>query len=37
MRGEPLSTAGKNTVLTDGQYEEPEPSRGRFRFYNDCP
>jgi microcystin degradation protein MlrC len=35
MYGRPFSIMGKITALTNGQYEEPKPSHGGFRFYDD--
>lgn len=37
MHGEPFSITGKITALTSGRYEEPKPSHGGFRFYDDGP
>jgi hypothetical protein len=35
MHGEPFEIAGKIVALVDGRYEEPKPSHGGFRFYDD--
>jgi microcystin degradation protein MlrC len=37
MHGAPFSITGKITSLTDGKYEEPKPTHGGTRFYNDGP
>lgn len=37
MHGEPFSITGKITALTSGRYEEPKPTHGGFRFYDDGP
>ena len=35
LHGEPVTVTGRVRLIAEGQYEEPRPTHGGFRFYND--
>ncbi len=37
MHGKPFAITGRITAVSDGKYEEPKPSHGGSRFYDDGP